>query len=144
MKSKCPYKKKRRRVGRGPGCTSGKTAGRGSKGQHSRTGSKARLFAEGGQNTFIRRLPKRGFVNAEKKMFEVVNVELLARLDKAEVTPKDLVELGILNKIRDGVKVLAQGEIDKAMTVHAHAFSATAIEKIEKAGGKAVLIKAVL
>jgi large subunit ribosomal protein L15 len=141
MKSKCPYKKKRRRVGRGQGCTNGKTSGRGTKGQHSRTGSKARLFAEGGQNTFIRRLPKRGFVHSQKKLFEVVNLDLIARLNKAEIAPKDLLELGVLKKVRDGVKVLAQGDISKAVTIHAHAFSAAAVTKIEKAGGKAVLIK---
>lgn len=141
MKSKCPYKKKKRRVGRGPGCTNGKTCGRGTKGQYSRSGSKRHLMQEGGQNTFIRRLPKRGFVNATKKIFEIINVSLLGELDKAEIVPKDLIELGVIKRIKDGVKVLAKGELDKAVTVHAHAFSAAAVEKIEKAGGKAVIIK---
>ncbi|MFC1809471.1 50S ribosomal protein L15 [Candidatus Omnitrophota bacterium] len=141
MKSKTPYKKTKRRVGRGIGSTVGKTCGRGTKGLYSRSGAKRRLSQEGGQNTFIRRLPKRGFVHPQKKIFEVINVSLLGGLNKTEVTPKDLMELGVIKRIKDGVKVLAKGTIDKAVTIHAHAFSEAAKEKIEKAGGKVVIIQ---
>lgn len=140
MKSKTPYKKTRRRLGRGIGSTVGKTSGRGMKGQYSRTGSKARLYSEGGQNTFIRRLPKRGFVHATKKIYEVINFSTISKIDKDELTPHDFVEAGVVKKIRYGIKILAKGTLDKKVVVHAHAFSDAAKEKIESLGGKAVVI----
>lgn len=142
MKSKCPYKKKRRRVGRGIGSTTGKTAGRGVKGQFSRTGAKARLYSEGGQNSFIRRLPKRGFNHPTKKEYAIINIATIATLDKAELTAQDFINAGVIKKVGDGVKILAKGELSKAVTVHAHKFSQAAIDKITQAGGKIVEIKA--
>ena len=141
MKSKTPSKKRRKRLGRGPGSTKGKTAGKGHKGQKSRSGYKSRPHAEGGQNTLIRRLPKRGFTPVARKEFDIVNLPAFAEFDKNEITPQDFIETGYVQKIRHGLKVLGNGDIDKALTIHAHAFSKTAKEKIEKAGGKAILIE---
>ena len=140
MRSKCPYKKTKRRVGRGIGSGNGKTAGRGYKGAGSRTGAKARLHLEGGQNTFIRRLPKRGFNKADGVEYVVINVHTLEKMNKAEVTPQDLALAGLVKNFKSGLKLLGTGEITKAVKVHAHACSKQAREKIEKAGGSVVLL----
>lgn len=134
----------RKRVGRGPGSGLGKTSGRGEKGQKSRSGFSQKPGFEGGQMPLHRRVPKRGFTNARfRKEYSLVN---LARLDSFEagtiVTPEMLLERGVIRKLRDGVKVLAKGALTKALTVHAHKFSAKAQEAIAGAGGKAEVIEA--
>jgi len=128
-------KKERRRVGRGIGSGKGRTAGRGTKGQKSRGQIKPGF--EGGQTPLHRRLPQlRGFNNKFKKVYAIVNLEQLERFDAGTVvTPKLLKERGIVKKLEDGLKVLADGELTKALTVHAHKFSRAAEEKIRAAGG---------
>jgi large subunit ribosomal protein L15 len=133
----------RKRVGRGPGSGLGKTAGRGEKGQKSRSGFARKPGFEGGQMPLHRRVPKRGFSNHPfRKEFATVN---LGRLDVFEagtiVTPDLLVKRGIVRKIGDGLKVLADGELTKALTVHAHRFSAKAKETITSLGGKAEVLE---
>jgi len=136
---------KKKRVGRGPGSGLGKTAGRGNKGQKSRSGFSRMRGFEGGQMPLHRRLPKRGFTNIFKKEWAEVN---LADLEKffetgATVTPESLVERGLIRKSKQkAVVVLGQGELKKALTVTAHRFSAGARQKIEAAGGKAEIIEA--
>ena len=131
-------RKKEVRVGRGVGSGSGKTCGRGHKGQKARSGGGVRPGFEGGQMPIYRRLPKRGFKNVWAKKFAEVNVETLNRFDDgAEVDAVALVEYGILKNVLDGVKILGKGEITKKLTVRAQAFTKSAKEKIEAAGGKA-------
>ena len=125
------------RKGRGIGSGNGKTAGFGSKGQKARSGAKQPGF-EGGQMPLARRVPKRGFVNIFATHYATVNVSDLERFeDGAVVDAQALLDAGILKKTLDGVKVLGNGEITKKLTVNCAAFSASAKEKIEKAGGKA-------
>lgn len=136
--------KDKKRVGRGPGSGRGKTSGRGEKGQKSRSGFAHHAGFEGGQMPLHRRVPKRGFTNARfKKEYAEIN---LGRLDVFEagtiVTPEILVARGMIKKIRDGVKVLGDGELTKALTVRAHKFSARAQERIGALGGKAEIIEA--
>ncbi len=129
------------RKGRGHGSGNGKTAGKGHKGQKARSGGGVRVGFEGGQMPLARRIPKRGFHNIFAKRLETVNVSALDRFeDGATVNVCDLLEKGILSKCEHGVKVLGNGEITKQLTVRASAFSASAKEKIEKAGGKAEVI----
>jgi large subunit ribosomal protein L15 len=133
---------KKKRVGRGPGSGLGKTAGRGEKGQKSRSGYSRKLGFEGGQMPLHRRLPKRGFTNIFKKQWLEVS---LAALDKhfnadEEITPDILHERGIIKKAKHDVVVLGNGEISKALRVSAHRFTKSAREKIEKAGGAVVEI----
>lgn len=133
-------RKKEVRVGRGIGSGSGKTCGRGHKGQKARSGGGVRPGFEGGQMPIYRRLPKRGFKNVWAKKFAEVNVETLNRFDDgAEVDAVALVECGILKNVLDGVKILGKGELTKKLTVKAQAFTKSAKEKIESAGGKAEL-----
>ncbi|MFZ5802304.1 MAG: 50S ribosomal protein L15 [Candidatus Omnitrophota bacterium] len=143
MKSKRPYNKKRRRIGRGIGSGCGKTSGRGHKGQGARSGCSIKAGFEGGQNPLYRRLPKRGFNNAAfRTTYAIVNLEQIAGLGLAEVDPGILAERGVVRAKRSGLKVLGDGNLSQAVTVHAHRFSVSAKEKIEKAGGKAVVIGA--
>lgn len=129
-------KKARKRKGRGMGSGLGKTSGRGHDGQNSRAGGGTRPGFEGGQNPLIRRVPKRGFANIFKKDIAIVNLDTLNVFEAGTVvTPELLIEKGIVKKSKDGVKVLAKGEIQKALTVKAHAFSIAANEKITAAGG---------
>lgn len=126
------------RKGRGAGSGNGKTAGKGHKGQKARSGGGVRPGFEGGQMPLQRRIPKRGFVNIFATHYATVNVSDLNRFeDGAVVDAKALVEAGILKKTLDGVKVLGRGEITKKLTVNVAAFSASAKQKIEAAGGKA-------
>lgn len=128
--------KKSKRVGHGPGSGHGKTSTKGAKGDQSRSGYRVKFGYEGGQMPITRRIPKRGFTNIFKKHYEIVNVELLNRLDAgAEVSPEYLKEKGY---IKGGklLKILGQGEISKPLSVKAHKFSKTAEEKILKAKGK--------
>jgi len=129
-------KKDRKRVGRGPGSGLGKTAGRGEKGQKSRSGYSRRPGFEGGQMPLVRRVPKRGFTNVFRTEYATVNVgELAGREDLGErVDPEALAEKGLVRKGRP-VKILGDGEIDRALTVAAHKFSKSARAKIEGAGG---------
>jgi large subunit ribosomal protein L15 len=133
----------RKRVGRGPGSGLGKTSGRGEKGQKSRSGFSHKDGFEGGQMPLHRRVPKRGFTNARfKKEFAEVNVGKLEAFDAGTiVTPEILLKHGIIKKLADGVKVLGDGELTKALTVRAHRFSAKAQERITGLGGKAEVLE---
>lgn len=142
MNAKRPYKKRKKRVGCGIGSGHGKRACRGQKGQKSRSGSSMRPGFEGGQNPLYRRLPKRGFNHdAFRREFRIVNIAFLASLTEKEITPDTLVAKGLIKNMRDGLKVLGTGEIQKAVNVSAHSFSVVAKEKILKAGGQAILIE---
>ena len=126
---------KRKRVGRGMGSGMGKTSTRGHKGQRSRSGSRMLRGFEGGQMPLHRRMPKRGFNNIFRKEYSIVNLESLANLGETTITPDVLREAGVI-KTKHPVKVLGDGELKSAITVHAHKFSKSAQEKITKAGGK--------
>jgi len=127
----------RKRLGRGVGTGSGKTAGRGSKGHNSRSGGGVRPGFEGGQMPIHRRLPKRGFTNIFKKKYAVLNIRDLARFDSGStVDEAALVQVGLVRGIRDGIKLLGQGEIDRPLSIRLHAVSKAARVKIEKAGGQ--------
>lgn len=129
------------RVGRGHGSGNGKTAGRGQKGQKSRSGGKVRVGFEGGQMPLYRRLPKRGFTNRNTKEIVSINVDVLNRFeDNTEVTVELLLESGAVSAVKDGVKTLGNGELTKKLNVKANAFSASAKEKIEAAGGTVEVI----
>jgi large subunit ribosomal protein L15 len=129
------------RVGRGPGSGNGKTAGKGHKGQKARSGGLGKLGFEGGQTPLARRLPKRGFTNFTRKEYAIINLDQLNRFeDGAEVNPMILKELGLVKNLKDGLKVLGEGELTKKLNVKAHKFSQSAVELIEKAGGKAEVI----
>ncbi|HEY5908821.1 MAG TPA: 50S ribosomal protein L15 [Vicinamibacteria bacterium] len=134
----------RKRVGRGPGSGLGKTSGRGEKGQKSRSGFSMRPGFEGGQMPLHRRVPKRGFSNALfRKEYSEVNLEKLEIFEAGTiVTPEVLLKRGVIKKLRDGVKVLAKGDLTKALTVRAHKFSAKAQERITGLGGKAEVLEA--
>ncbi|MDP7552137.1 MAG: 50S ribosomal protein L15 [Nitrospinaceae bacterium] len=133
-------RKNRKRIGRGIGSGTGKTSGRGQKGQKSRSGGNPHPWFEGGQMPLYRRLPKRGFTNIFKKSFEIVNVSQLADLGgDGPITPEVLKEKGLIRK-GEAVKILGNGELTGKVTVHAHKFSQSAVLKIEKPGGKAVTI----
>ena len=136
-------RKSRKRVGRGDSSGYGKTAGRGEKGQKSRTGSTSRPFFEGGQIPLFRRLPKRGFKNADRIVYAIVNLGVLEENFAAgEVVDLDSLHAKkLLGKGETLVKVLANGELTKALTVKAAKFSAAAAEKIQAAGGKAEVIE---
>lgn len=130
-------KKKRKRVGRGTGSGWGKTAGRGHKGQLSRSGAKRKANFEGGQTPLHRRLPKFGFTNIFRKEYQIVNLADLSRCEGTEITPDTLKAAGLIKRIDVPIKVLANGTVDKAYTVKAAKFSKPAIAKLEEAGGKA-------
>lgn len=130
-----------KRKGRGHGTGNGKTAGRGHKGQWSRSGGGVRIGFEGGQMPLARRVPKRGFNNIFAKPLEAINLTALNQFeDGATVSVEDLLDKGVLSQCKYGVKVLGAGSISKKLTVKANAFSATAKEKIEKAGGKVEVV----
>lgn len=132
---------KRKRVGRGPGSGSGVTAGRGDKGQKSRSGYSQRFGFEGGQMPLYRRIPKRGFTNKFQKQYVVLNVRDLNQFRAgSEVSPEKLIENGLVKNIKDGLRVLGEGELTKKLKVKAHHFSKSAIEKIEAAGGSAEVL----
>ena len=142
MRAKVSYKKKGKRVGRGPGSGRGKTSARGVKGQGSRSGSSFKPGFEGGQNPLYRRLPKRGFNQAAfQEDYAIINLDRIQSLGLSEVTPEILTQKGVLKKIEAGIKVLGDGELKTAVIVKAHRFSQSAKTKIEKAGGQAILIE---
>ena len=133
--------RKRKRVGRGPGSGHGKTAGRGEKGQKSRSGFSQRSGFEGGQMPLYRRIPKRGFTNIFRKEFVALNVQDLNRFRSGStVSPEVLVEQKIVKKVKNGLRILGQGELKKKLTVRAHHFSKSASQKIQQAGGSAEVI----
>jgi large subunit ribosomal protein L15 len=132
--------KKKQRVGQGMGSRRGKYSGRGAKGAKSVSGYSMMRGFEGGQMPLHRRLPKRGFTNIFKKEFSIVNVGRLAELEGDTFDFDTLRKLGVVKKLQDGIKVLGEGEITRPITVTAHIFSATARQKIEAAGGKALVV----
>ena len=133
--------KSRKRLGRGLGSGTGKTSGKGHKGQKARSGYKFKAYSEGGQMPLQRRLPKRGFVNIFKTEFQPVNLEALSQLEGNTIKLADIYEAGLASKKNRPVKILGQGDISRAINVSAHAFSKTAIQKIEAAGGKVEVIQ---
>ena len=132
-------RKKSKRVGRGPGSGSGKTAGKGHKGQKARSGGVKGPGFEGGQMPLQRRLPKRGFTNIFRKEYAVVNLGDLSELS-GTITPETLIEQGIVRHGKSGIKILGVGELTSALTIRAHKFSKSAVDKIQAAGGKAEVI----
>lgn len=141
MRAKFPFKKRRKRLGCGIGSGHGKTSTKGHKGQKARSGYSLRPGFEGGQNPLYRRLPKRGFNNnAFRRKFSIVNLEDIARLEETEITPEVLQARGMIKRLETGLKVLGEGELARPVTVKAHRFSAGAKTKIEKAGGKVILL----
>jgi len=134
--------KTKKRIGRGMGSGHGKTATRGSKGQHAGTGFSQKRGFEGGQMPLHRRLPKRGFKNIFKKQFAIVNLGRLEKLEGNSFTIDTMLQLGLINKVYDGVKVLGTGVLTRKITVEAHHFSKSALEKIQQAGGTAQMIGA--
>jgi|SRR5690554_5545251 len=130
-------RKERKRLGRGMSSGHGKTSGKGHKGQKARSGRQPRPGFEGGQLPFFQRLPKRGFNNVNRVEYAIVNLSDLVNFEEGTtVTPELLVQSGIIKKVLSGVKVLANGTLDKKLTVQAHKFSKAAIDAIEKVGGK--------
>ncbi len=128
--------KKRKRIGRGPGSGHGKTATKGHKGQKARSGGSVKTGFEGGQMPMQRRLPKRGFTPLARKVYELVKIAQFEIFEAGStVSIEELVKAGIITGVKDGVKVLADGELTKSLTIAAHKFSAAAKEKIAAAGG---------
>jgi large subunit ribosomal protein L15 len=135
--------KEKKRVGRGQASGQGKTAGRGGKGQKARTGNMNFIGFEGGQMPLQRRIPKRGFTNFFRVEYALVNVGQLDKLEGTSFGPEELLAANLFKAEKDGVKILGDGEITRAVTVRVHKISASAREKIEKAGGKIELIEVV-
>ena len=134
--------KARKRIGRGMGSGHGKTSTRGSKGQRADTGFGEKRGFEGGQMPLHRRLPKRGFTNIFKKEFAIVNLVQLEKLEGDTFTVDGLMKLGLVKKLGEGLKVLGTGTLTRKITVEAHHFSKSALDKIQKAGGTAQVIGA--
>jgi large subunit ribosomal protein L15 len=131
----------RKRIGRGIGSGTGKTSGKGHKGQNARSGGGVRPGFEGGQTPLFQRLPKRGFTNINRKEFAIVNLDTLNRFEEGtEVTPALLIETGVVSSEKSGIKILGNGTLDKKLTVKAHKFSASAKEAIENAGGSTEVV----
>ena len=142
LKPPAGQKKGRKRIGRGMGSGHGKTSTRGSKGQRAGTGFGQKRGFEGGQMPLHRRLPKRGFTNISKKQWAIVNVGTLEKLEGDAFTVDGLMALGLVKKLGEGLKVLGTGVLTRKITVEAHQFSKSALEKIQKAGGTAQVIGA--
>lgn len=141
LKAPAGSTKNRKRRGRGTATGQGKTGGRGMNGQNSRSGGGVRLGFEGGQMPLYRRLPKRGFNNKWATEYTIINVSDLNRFEAGtEVTPQLLKEVGLAKQVVDGIKILGNGKLEKALTVKAQKFTKTAEEKINAAGGKAEVI----
>jgi len=142
LKPPAGQKKARKRIGRGMGSGHGKTSTRGSKGQHAGTGFSQKRGFEGGQMPLHRRLPKRGFTNIFKKEYAIINLGVLEKLDGDTFTVDSLMQSGLVKKLGEGLKVLGSGQLTRKITVEAHHFSKSALEKIQKAGGTAQVIGA--
>lgn len=141
LKSAEGSRKRRKRVGRGPSSGTGKTSGRGQKGQKARNTPGPYSWFEGGQTPLFQRLPKRGFTNVNRKEYTIINLDNLNQFDEGtEVTPELLLETGVIRKMKTGVKVLGNGSVDRKLTVTAHKFSQAAQEAIEAAGGSVEVI----
>ncbi len=135
-------KKRKKIVGRGRGSGHGKTSGRGEKGQNARASGGVRPGFEGGQMPLIRRVPKRGFAFTPKEKYQIVALERLSVFGTGtEITPELLIQSGIVNKKEKPIKILGDGELKHPLTIQAHAFSRSALEKIKKAGGKTTTLK---
>ena len=133
--------KNRKRIGRGAGSGTGKTSGKGHKGQNARSGGGVKPGFEGGQMPLQRRLPKRGFTSLNKKVYALINLRDLDAFEAGSVVgPEIFGKEGLIRGVKDGIKILADGELTKPLTVQAHKFSKTAVEKIETAGGKAEVL----
>lgn len=133
--------KNRKRIGRGPGSGKGKTSGKGHKGQNARSGGGVKPGFEGGQMPLQRRIPKRGFTSLNKKVYALVNLRDLDSFAADSVVDiEQLAQAGLFSDVKDGVKILGDGDLSKALTVQAHKFSGAAVAKIEAAGGKAEVI----
>src|SRR5215472_221771 len=130
----------KKRIGRGMGSGHGKTSARGHKGQHAGTGFSQKRGFEGGQMPLHRRLPKRGFTNIFKKQYAIVNLGRLEKLEGDTFSADRLMELGVIRKLGDGLKILGTGQLTRKITVEAHQFSKSALEKIQKAGGTAQVV----
>jgi large subunit ribosomal protein L15 len=141
LKPPAGQKHKKQRIGQGMGSGRGKYSGRGAKGQKSVSGYSMMRGFEGGQMPLHRRLPKRGFTNIFKKEYAIVNVGRLAGLEGDAFDPQRLLDLGVIKKLGDGLKVLGDGDLDRKIEVKAHVFSKTASEKITKSGGTAEVLK---
>jgi large subunit ribosomal protein L15 len=133
---------KKKRIGRGMGSGHGKTSTRGHKGQHAGTGFSQKRGFEGGQMPLHRRLPKRGFKNIFKKQYAIVNLGRLEKLEGDSFNPDRLMELGVIKKLGDGLKVLGTGQLTRKIQVAAHLFSKSALDKIQASGGTAEVIGA--
>jgi large subunit ribosomal protein L15 len=142
LKPPAGQKQKKQRIGQGMGSGRGKYSGRGAKGAKSISGYSRMRGFEGGQMPLHRRLPKRGFTNIFRKEFAIVNLGRLEPLEATAFDPGTLLELGIIKKLKHGLKVLGTGDLTRAITVKAHVFSKSALEKIQKAGGTAEVIGA--
>ncbi len=142
LKPPAGQKHKKQRVGQGMGTGRGKYSGRGAKGAKSISGYSRMRGFEGGQMPLHRRLPKRGFTNIFKKEFALVNVGRLEALEGDTFTPARLIELGVIHKLKDGLKILGSGELKRKISVQAHVFSKSAQEKIQAAGGSVEVIGA--
>jgi large subunit ribosomal protein L15 len=142
LKPPAGQKHRPRRVGRGIGSGKGKTSGRGHKGARSISGYSMMRGFEGGQMPLHRRLPKRGFTNIFKKKFAIVNLADLVKLEGDSFGPDNLMALGVIRRLGDGLKVLGTGDVTRKISVEAHVFSKAAAEKIQKAGGEAKVIGA--
>lgn len=132
--------KKRKRVGRGDASGHGGTSGRGHKGDKARSGSRRRAWFEGGQMPIYRRVPKRGFKSLNKVEYQIVNIKDIEKIEASEIRIEELVKSGLVKSFRKPVKILGDGELSRAVTIYANAFSKSAKEKIEKAGGKAEVV----
>jgi large subunit ribosomal protein L15 len=141
LKPSAGSKKNRKRVGRGPGSGMGETAAKGHKGAKARTGFKHKWGYEGGQMPLHRRLPKFGFNNPFRQEFQIVNLKDLARVESAEISGESLYVSGLVSRADRPIKILGNGTVEKALTVKAQAFSKSAKDKIEKAGGKTEVVK---
>ncbi len=142
LKPPAGQKKGRKRIGRGMGSGHGKTSTRGSKGQRAGTGFSQKRGFEGGQMPLHRRLPKRGFTNIFKKQFAIVNLGKLEKLEGDTFSADSLLSAGVIHKLHDGLKILGTGVLTRKITVEAHHFSKSALEKIQQAGGTAQVIGA--
>ena len=142
IKPPAGQKHAKKRIGRGMGSGHGKTSARGHKGQHAGTGFSQKRGFEGGQMPLHRRLPKRGFTNIFKKKWAIVNLGRLEKLEGDTFNPDSLLAIGVIRKAEEGLKVLGTGQLTRKITVEAHQFSKSALEKIQQAGGTAQVIGA--
>ena len=132
--------KNRKRIGRGNATGQGRTAGKGHKGYKSRSGASSRLHFEGGQMSLARRLPKRGFTNIFSKEVQIVNVSVIEKLGLKKIDIDILYSKGVINKKNIPVKILGNGDLNNSVEISAHSFSQSAIQKIEKSGGKVIYL----